>query len=33
MQELAEHWSSLFLKDSTPQKGTLLEQFLENRSP
>lgn len=33
MQELAEHWSSLFLKDCTPWKGTLLEQFLENCSP
>lgn len=33
MQELAEHWSSLFLKDCTPWKGTLLEQFLENCRP
>ena len=26
-------WSSLFLKDCTPWKGPMLEQFVKNRSP
>lgn len=33
MQELAGHWNSLFLKDCTPWKVTLLEQVFENCSP
>ena len=27
------HWSSLFLKDCTPWKGPMLEQFVKNSSP